>query len=155
MSRSSRRAAAALAVVAGLLGATLADASPANASGTGYRNEQTKRCLDDSFAFGLRTIPCNYSGYQDFFARGQLGAPKQLANQGATGRCVDNSVPYGLRAFPCNDLAYQLWYDEYTGGREQFRSLITGYCLDDSLAFGLRTYPCNGSSYQKWLFIWW
>src|SRR5699024_11082692 len=32
-----------------------------------FKNQKTKRCIDSSHKYGIRTWPCNYSSYQRFY----------------------------------------------------------------------------------------
>jgi hypothetical protein len=119
------------------------------------QNEATNRCLDDSFAFGLRAFPCNRLSYQRWdvavavsFTR---GLSLTLRNQN-TRRCLDDSSAFGLRTFPCNFSEYQHFYPliiSLDGGTELINGM-TRRCVDDSFAFGLRSYPCNLLSFQTW-----
>jgi hypothetical protein len=71
------------------------------------------RCLDDSYAYGLRVFhPCwpgwsEYSRYQSWY---YVATPGGYAwkNQ-ATGRCLDDSFAYGVRTFTCNGTSFQGW----------------------------------------------
>lgn len=71
------------------------------------------RCLDDSYAYGLRVFnPCwsgssVYSRYQSWYRYPTPGG-WTFRNQ-ATGRCLDHSFSHLLRTFPCNGLNYQGW----------------------------------------------
>lgn len=113
-----------------------------------FINAATRRCLDDSFQYGLRTLPCNSSSYQEF----RSGPNGKLFQNLNTGRCIDDSFQYGLRAIPCNGLAYQNWhlYSETYPPNLHFQNEATTGCLDDSFPFGLRTFGCNQQSYQTW-----
>ncbi|MGP2441194.1 RICIN domain-containing protein [Streptomyces sp. JW3] len=105
------------------------------------RNANTGRCIDDSFAYGLRAYPCNGLDFQKWNLNGGL----EWRNVN-TGRCIDDSIAYGLRAVPCNGLNFQQWW--YDNGAQ--RNVNTGRCIDDSAAYGLRAYSCNGLNYQQW-----
>jgi hypothetical protein len=70
-----------------------------------FRNRGNGMCLDDSFAFGLRTFPCHAgsnpaSAFQSWHrVATQFGPAWQ--NQ-VTLRCLDDSFQYGLRPFVCH-----------------------------------------------------
>lgn len=107
-------------------------------------NLATERCLDDSFEFGLRTLECNGSDYQNWIRHGNEAAWQNVA----TGRCLDDHFDFGLRPYECNGSVHQEWY-----GTSELRNQATGRCLDDSFEFGLRPFDCNGLNYQHWLFL--
>ncbi|WP_327250547.1 RICIN domain-containing protein [Streptomyces sp. NBC_01244] len=111
------------------------------------QNNATRRCMDDSFEYGLRAYACNGLDFQQF--RYSDGTYHELRNK-VTGRCVDDSAAYGLRAYACNGQSYQQWSVSNTTGGTTFRNRNTGRCIDDSAAYGLRAYTCNGQNYQKW-----
>ncbi|WP_051820411.1 RICIN domain-containing protein [Streptomyces sp. NRRL S-920] len=132
------------------------NAAPASASGFWFdgQNNETRRCLDDSFAYGLRTFGCNRTDFQQFWAKRVEVSGKefrQIHNK-VTGRCLDDSFEFGLRPYPCYGGAWQEWrvkgYDNDKGYILQNRA--TGRCLDDSFAYGLRTWSCNGMDFQYW-----
>ena len=115
--RAARPAAAVLAAAALLLtGTTAAHAAtpkpkgPAIADGTVYyyalKNQNTGRCVDDSWDYGLRAFTCNGLNYQNFNWYKQSDGTWVVQNQN-TGRCIDDSNDYGLRAFGYNALSYQ------------------------------------------------
>ena len=70
------------------------------------QNQNTGRCVDDSFAYGLRAFTCNGMNFQKFNFYQQSNGSWVLQNQN-TGRCVDDSLAYGLRAFTCNGMNFQ------------------------------------------------
>lgn len=148
-----RHAARFAAVSALAISATLTFAAPAQAD-LAYHgqlsNEATGRCLDDSFSYGLRTIPCNGSSYQHWYVYESYYDSFILKNV-ATERCLDDSA-YGLRTFACNETEYQRWWHYGVNGgwagTNRFRNVSNNKCLDDSNSYGIRTYPCNGSIYQ-------
>ncbi|MCB5164725.1 RICIN domain-containing protein [Streptomyces bambusae] len=132
--------------------AALSFATPAQARADVFhfdgQNNATRRCMDDSFAYGLRAFGCNGTDFQQFrFGDGTYY--HELRNK-VTGRCIDDSFAYGLRAFTCNSQSYQQWSVSNTTGGTTFRNRATGRCIDDSLAYGLRAFDCNGMNYQKW-----
>jgi hypothetical protein len=133
---------AAMAVLAG--GALIGPAAAsAQGSTTGLRNAVTNRCVDDSFAYGLRSAACNQQSFQTFDFNKQAAGVYALKNR-ATGRCVDDSFESGLRAFGCNGGAWQNWEVVYhPGAIRLLRNKATGRCLDDSSA-GLRAFSCHG-----------
>lgn len=113
------------------------------------QNENTKRCIDDSQAYGLRSYPCNGTNYQKWVL-GYYGNGNSYRNI-ATGRCIDDSQAYGLRSFPCNNLAYQDWaVNTPASSTDHYWNRATGRCLDDSFSYGLRSFPCNNLNYQWW-----
>lgn len=113
------------------------------------RNVETSRCIDDSFAYGLRAFPCNGLTFQGWH-KGPIGGGSLLKNQ-ATGRCLDDSFTFGLRAIPCNSSPYQTWYIESEfGALFSEHNVQTQRCTDDSFAYGLRAFPCNHTTFQTW-----
>ena len=129
----------------------VASPQPANAACTwcSYQNLATRRCLDDSFEFGLRSFPCNGLNYQKWrygYTAGTLGG---LVNR-HTGRCIDDSFEFGLRSFPCNGLAYQVWQPNPSGGTFHWGNRATGRFMDDS-EFGLRSFQRNNLNYQRFV----
>ena len=84
----------------------VASPQPANAACTwcSYQNLATRRCLDDSFEFGLRSFPCNGLAYQ-VWQPNPSGGTFHWGNR-ATGRFMDDSE-FGLRSFQRNNLNYQ------------------------------------------------
>ncbi|WP_254069060.1 ricin-type beta-trefoil lectin domain protein [Streptomyces sp. TM32] len=116
------------------------------------QNQNTGRCVDDSFAYGLRAFGCNGLNYQRFNYYSQPDGSWVLQNQN-TGRCVDDSFAYGLRAFGCNGLNYQKWRIIYqSDGSASYQNENTGRVIDDSSAYGLRAFGYNGLSYQRFYF---
>lgn len=111
-------------------------------STTGLRNAATRRCVDDSFAYGLRSFTCNKQAFQTFDFNEKSYGVYALKNR-ATGRCVDDSFAYGLRPFDCNGGAWQNWEVlHYPTAVKLLRNKATGRCLDDSSA-GLRSFSCH------------
>jgi hypothetical protein len=128
-------------------------ARPARAAVTDHvLNIETNRCIDDSFAYGLRAFPCNGLAFQTFDVIPQPDGRWVLRNR-ATARCIDDSLAYGLRAFPCNNLSFQAFAPrKEPAGFYELRNKATGRCIDDSYAYGLRAFPCNNLSFQRfWL----
>ncbi|WP_406210442.1 ricin-type beta-trefoil lectin domain protein [Kitasatospora sp. NBC_01560] len=109
-----------------------------------YENKATGRCVDDSFEFGLRAIPCNGGVWQKWNVN--LESPKHMWNK-ATNRCLDDSLAFGLRVLPCNKVEWQEW--SYRGTTAP-RNGSTHRCLDDSFAYGLRAFACNSGDWQAW-----
>lgn len=143
--------------VAALL-VTVPGAVPASASGgavttTIMPSSYGGRCLDDSFAYGLRVINCNGTNWQ-LWSVGNPGPGYAMQNL-ATGRCVDDSSAYGLRAVPCNGLSYQFFTSylkasDVNKQKRSFQNVNTGACMDYSEAYGVRGFPCNDTQYQNW-----
>ncbi|MGW4518472.1 RICIN domain-containing protein [Streptomyces sp. NPDC004393] len=114
--RPARTAVAVLAVAT--LGVSVGATAPATATPAGthtpsaapervavahsLRSKATGLCLDDSFAYSLRTTRCNGLNWQkfEFVPTGSFGT-YVLRNQ-ATGRCVHDSPSRGISARPCN-----------------------------------------------------
>ncbi|GAB3484822.1 hypothetical protein GCM10027521_25810 [Amycolatopsis cihanbeyliensis] len=120
------------------------------------KNENTDRCLDDSFAYGLRPYTCNYGAWQEWELSFTENRTYVIIKNIKTGRCLDDSFRYGLRSYPCNGGDYQE-FRNMPGGPDhggealrRFRNNATGRCVDDSVAYGLRGFACNGSGYQVW-----
>ncbi|GHI10507.1 hypothetical protein AQI88_31035 [Streptomyces cellostaticus] len=162
--RTARPAAAVFATAALLLtGTTTAHAvtpkpkGPAIADGQIYyyalQNQNTGRCVDDSWDYGLRAFTCNGLNYQNFNWYKQTDGTWVIQNQN-TGRCIDDSTDYGLRAFGCNYLSYQRWTIVYqSDGTKTLKNQSTGRVIDDSLDFGLRAFGYNALSYQRFTFV--
>lgn len=160
----ARPVAAVFAIAALLLsGTTAAHAvtpkpkSPAIADGQIYyyalQNQNTGRCVDDSWDYGLRAFTCNGLNYQNFNWYKQTDGTWVIQNQN-TGRCIDDSTDYGLRAFGCNYLSYQRWTIVYqSDGTKTLRNQNTGRVMDDSTDFGLRAFGYNALSYQRFTFV--
>lgn len=115
-----------------------------------FANNYTGSCLDDSDAFGLRTIPCNGTSFQKWNVHVWNDATRELKNL-ATGRCLDDNG-IDLRTVACNSMTYQSWFVEGRGwGKIALRNQFTNKCLDDSV-YGLRTIGCqDGNTHQNWL----
>ncbi|MFF5921958.1 RICIN domain-containing protein [Streptomyces flavochromogenes] len=117
------------------------------------QNNETRRCMDDSWAEDLRSFPCNGMDFQQFrYSDGVWGGDRyyhELRNK-VTGRCVDDSWAGQLRAWPCNGMKFQQWSVTNSSGGTTFRNRETGRCIDDSWAEDLRAFPCNGLNFQKW-----
>ncbi|MFE5720428.1 RICIN domain-containing protein [Streptomyces erythrochromogenes] len=117
------------------------------------QNNVTRRCLDDSLEFGLRTFQCNGGDFQQFrHSDGVWSGERyyyELRNK-VTGRCIDDSFAYGLRPFVCNKKDFQQWSVSKNDRGTTFKNRATGRCIDDSFEFGLRAYECNGGDFQKW-----
>lgn len=137
----------------GISATVIVGATPAQAERVGppiIHSAQTGECLDDSFTYGLRTVPCNGSDYQKWIQYDIHNGVFRLQNK-HTGECLDDSNSYGLRTVPCNGTDYQVWHSG--NGKYQmitFINLFTDRCLDYSAAYGLRSFPCNGTWYQTW-----
>jgi hypothetical protein len=115
-------------------------------------NKHTSRCLEDSFAGGLRTLTCRDVGTQVWYETSwETIAERELRNS-HTNRCLEDSFVAGLRAVACNLSSSQGWYQSEP--RSDFtwalRNAHTGRCLDDSFAAGVRAVACNGSNSQRW-----
>ncbi len=122
-------------------------------------NEYTRRCLDDSFSGGLRTLACNGTTYQEWKQiYTQNGSVLTLKNI-KTGRCLDDSLPHGLRAIPCNGTRHQQFFPEAGGPghggsvTDRLYNSATARCVDDSFSGGLRAHKCNNTGYQVWNFL--
>jgi hypothetical protein len=138
---------AALAVAAGLALGLSGTAHAASA--LTLQNQNTGRCVDDSYAYGLRAFGCNGMSYQKFWFYGQSDGSYVLQNQN-TGRCVDDSFDYGLRAFGCNGMNYQKWRITYrSDGSWSLVNENTGRSMDDSYDYGLRSWWVNDMNYQN------
>lgn len=104
-------------VAASAVIAALSVATPAQARTEVFhfdgQNNATRRCMDDSFAYGLRAFDCNRTDFQQFrFSDGVWGGDRyshEVRNK-VTGRCIDDSFAYGLRAFDCNGMNFQKWW---------------------------------------------
>ncbi|WP_329374538.1 RICIN domain-containing protein [Streptomyces sp. NBC_01483] len=70
------------------------------------KNQNTGRCVDDSWDYGLRAFGCNYLSYQRWTITYLADGTKTCQNQ-STGRVIDDSLDYGLRTFGFNGLSYQ------------------------------------------------
>lgn len=120
------------------------------------KDQNTGRCLDDSFQYGLRSFPCNGLIFQEFVMTPVAGPGwhnyEIRSNQ--TNRCVDDSPDFGLRAFDCNGMDFQVWFNTQNGNPAPLTNGNTWRCLDDSFDFGLRSFPCNNMDYQYWTMIW-
>ncbi|MEV5938615.1 RICIN domain-containing protein [Streptomyces sp. NPDC051994] len=82
-------------------------AQPVHALDAGaLRNLNTGRCIDDSFAYGLRAFGCNGLNYQRWEIYYNGNGTLTFRNEN-TGRCIDDSGAYGLRSFGCNGMNYQ------------------------------------------------
>lgn len=117
------------------------------------RNEETNRCIDDSFQYGLRSFDCNNTSYQSWQPNGSAGDTPTYWRNSNTGRCIDDSFEAHLRSFNCNGLDYQKWWSISAPGspdRESFQNQKTTGCIDDSFEFGLRSYGCNDGAWQHW-----
>lgn len=121
-----------------------------------YQNQATFYCLDDSEAYGLRSIPCNGLSWQRWrfkILNPPASGPISLQNL-ATQRCLDKSE-VGLRTLPCNGLIYQRIGNPGTKiidfrPASAIRFFYDDSCLDQSFQFNLRTFDCNFQNYQIW-----
>ncbi|MBM7786080.1 RICIN domain-containing protein [Tenggerimyces flavus] len=121
-----------------------------------FKNQWTKKCLDDSSAHGVRTFTCNGTSYQQWKVHVWGDQTRQLRSN-STGKCLDDSN-LGLRTFNCwpgSDARskFQSWYvHRWNDGTIQFKNQTTGRCLDDTGGKGLRAIKCyaGGSKYQSW-----
>ncbi|MFI1364919.1 RICIN domain-containing protein [Streptomyces griseochromogenes] len=130
---------------------------PAIANGQTYyyalKNQNTGRCVDDSWDYGLRAFTCNGLNYQNFNWYNQSDGTWVIQNQN-TGRCIDDSTAYGLRAFSCNYQSFQRWTIVYqSDGTKTLKNQNTGRVIDDSTDFGLRAFGYNALSYQRFTFV--
>jgi hypothetical protein len=113
------------------------------------QNVGSNLCIDDSAAYGVRTITCDGYNYQLWYQVYEHGIVYAMQNV-HTGYCLDDSAAYGLRAIKCDGYNYQSW-DVNPGIDSGYRlqNVHTGLCLDDS--HGPRAITCNGfSRYQSW-----
>ncbi|MGW5249773.1 RICIN domain-containing protein [Streptomyces sp. NPDC004129] len=161
--RPARTAVAVLAVAT--LGVSVGATAPATATPAGthtrsaapervavahsLRSKATGLCLDDSFAYSLRTTRCNGLNWQkfEFVPTGSFGT-YVLRNQ-ATGRCVHDSPSRGISARPCNySYLNQRWYISPPWGTEPLlRNTATWRCIDNRSFYGwnlLQSLPCDG-----------
>jgi hypothetical protein len=116
------------------------------------KNKHTTKCLEDSFAGGLRTLTCRDVGTQVWNEKSwETIAERELRNTHTT-RCLEDSFAAGLRAIACNLSSSQGWYMSEPRGDFTWalRNAHTGRCLDDSFAAGVRAVTCNGSNSQRW-----
>jgi hypothetical protein len=113
-------------------------------------NRNTGRCMDESWAYGLRAMGCNGLTFQYFSFDATSVAGTYYIRSSETGRCVDDSLAYGLRTYACNGLDFQRWFMYSYDGATILQNLKTGRCIDDSYAYGLRAFDCNQLSYQHW-----
>ena len=134
------------------LGPAFSTTSVAHADTDPVKNVNTGRCIDDSFAYGLRSFGCNGLSYQVWQKLPNSTVTRWAIRNQNTGRCIDDSFAYGLRSFGCNGLNYQSWNIISTSnGGQVLKNDNTGRCIDDSFAYGLRSFGCNGLNYQIWL----
>lgn len=134
--------------------AAMAGSASADSTQT-FKNQWTKKCLDDS-NYGVRTFTCNGTKFQQWIVHVWKDQTRQLRSN-STGKCLDDSS-LGLRTFNCwpgsdSRSKFQSWYvHRWNDGTIQFRNQSTGRCLDDSSGSGLRTVKCyaGGSKYQSW-----
>lgn len=122
-----------------------------------FKNQATKRCLDDS-GKGLRTVGCNGKITQKWNVHVRGDKSRQLKSIG-TGDCLDDSSK-GLRSFGCHpgssaNTKFQSWrVVQFQDGTIRFQNKATARCLDDS-SKGLRTFKCHpgssaASKFQSW-----
>jgi hypothetical protein len=149
MKRNTRRLLACLSALSTVVTFTLVSAGPAAAETIGKQDYATGRCLDDSYAYGLRSFPCNGLIYQEFnLTQAREPYDATIFVNAATQRCMDDSYAFGLRSIPCNGSLYQEFVSVLYGA---LRNVETGRCVDDSFGAGLRAIPCNQSFYQDWV----
>jgi Ricin-type beta-trefoil lectin domain-like len=115
----------------------------------GYRNQATKRCLDDTPEGGFRIYACNGSNPQKWRVHTWRDGTVRFQNL-RTGKCMDDSN-LGFRTFACNSTKFQSWYVKYwNDGTRRFQNQATKQCIDDSQDFALRTFSCNTTKWQSW-----
>lgn len=142
--------------------AQLIHAAPDSLTVNNLFNANTGYCMDDSFTYHLRAIPCggNCPSCQQWTFVTQNGTTWAIHN-GNTSACVDDSFTYHLRSYPCggNCPSCQQW--KWLALLDSSNHLIwmtfvntnTNGCIDDSSGFGLRSYTCNytdTAGYQGW-----
>ncbi|MFF2117381.1 actinohivin [Kitasatospora sp. NPDC058184] len=151
----SARIAKGAAVLAVSLAAVMAGSGSADATVTSthnFENASTRRCMDDSQAYGLRPIGCNGGPYQQWTAPDWWTTGKVVNS--VTSNCLDDSLAYGLRAIPCNGSNFQYWHRYMVAdGNTRISNSATGRCLDDSIDGGLRAFPCNELEWQGWFYF--
>lgn len=114
-------------------------------------NQGTKRCLDDSKAFGLRMFGCNGQTFQQWRLHGlnESGTAWTIENEN-TKSCVQGSSTGALFTLPCNGLSVQAWWvGSFMSGDDPvawFQNQKTNACLQDTVAHGLEAVGCNTDS---------
>lgn len=143
--RPARTTVVILAAVA--LGLSTAGSATA-ADAAGLKSQATGRCMDDSFAFSLRTFPCNGTNFQKFTFWPLSNGTFFLQNK-ATGRCIDDhDGKIGPAA--CNGSRFQQWFlvTLSRGGPRMLVNRATNDCIDNRItgANVLQTIPCNSQA---------
>jgi hypothetical protein len=151
VSMKFRKPAAALVMAALTLGSVFSLTGVAYASAMTMSNVNTKRCLDDSFGYGLRSLGCNGLKYQLWNLTNKTWDDTWAFENVTTQRCLDDSPEYGLRSHACNGLDYQQWRPSNIFPWNRLTNVHTGRCIDDSFGSGLRSFTCNNLDYQGWV----
>lgn len=115
-------------------------------------NSATRRCLDDSPEFGVRTERCNQQDFQKWRIRGWDHISGFELQNVVTGLCLDDSPEHKLRTFGCGGgTPLQAWNLRYWDHWAEYQNVATGLCLDDNFDLGLRTVGCRGGAvWQRW-----
>lgn len=114
-----------------------------------FRNQQSGRCLDDSFAYGPRPFGCNNLDFQRWTVINYGSDSRGLRNVN-TGRCLaadrTNSV---YAAVECGTSMEAVWVvRRWADGTVEFRNQAWGGCLEDTV--WLRAANCDQSREQSW-----
>lgn len=153
----SRKARNMLATLAVIMGSSIGwGATPAAADGYGqtFQNRATGACLDDSLAYGTRTVfPCNGMTFQKWDVHNWGDGTVTLKNQN-TGRCLTGGGN-AVYSVSCDGSLDNYWYViHWRDGGLTFKNQASRNCLDDSFEAHLRMFHCapagTQSPYQSW-----
>lgn len=139
------------AAVAALFAAAL-PASAAPAFGTTaintLANQQSKRCLDDSFAYGVRTYPCNGTNFQRWSVTNWGDGTREFRNVD-TRRCLAADANGTVYTGECDAATDASWYVKWwNDGTFELKNQRHSQCLEDVV--WLWTRGCNFSREQSW-----
>ncbi|MEV0374956.1 RICIN domain-containing protein [Streptomyces sp. NPDC050636] len=131
------RIAAALLLGAGL-GLTAAPAQagqqapPRTSAVQAFKNGESLNCLDYSYRYSARTMPCWGNDWQKWDVQG-LGNGYFLLKNVATGQCLKETLAGAVDGEPCtvHDNDYQ-WRSLYLHGYVLLINKSTGGCMSDS-----------------------
>jgi hypothetical protein len=112
-----------------------------------FRNQASKRCLDDSFAYGPRPYLCNGLDFQKWSVRVHDDLSREFRNVN-TGRCLGADRTGQVYAGGCGNRQTSWAITRWSDGTMQFQNMESDGCLMDTV--WLSATGCDASEEQSW-----
>jgi hypothetical protein len=111
-------------------------------------NQQSDNCLDDSFAYGVRTYPCNGQNFQQWEVKTWSDGTREFKNVN-TKRCIGSDLDGSVWVGECSTSRTVSWYVKWwSDGTFELRNQAWGDCLEETV--WLHTDGCDASREQSW-----